>query len=155
MRVGCFLNPLRFYLLTPIAGRQLLALSRRAPVSSHFFSSEAGTPVETAVQTPPKETIQQEPAPRPDKPLDELVQASRAKAPTAEAENWKQLGKQSKQQSEPVIEERQAHLPRFQDALSTGSAAQLKNPTTRKMSSTIRPDHQTSPWSFSSRQART
>lgn len=79
-------------------GRQLLALSRRTPTSGRLFSSEAGTPVETAVQTPPKETIKHETVPQPDNPLHEVVQASSSKAPTAEAETWGKLEKQSEQQ---------------------------------------------------------
>lgn len=52
------------------------------------------------MQTPPKETITQEPVPKPDNPLLDVVQASRSKAPTAEAEAWGKLEKQSEQPSD-------------------------------------------------------
>ncbi|KAJ5736839.1 uncharacterized protein N7483_001964 [Penicillium malachiteum] len=62
--------------------RQLLALSRRAPASSRFFSSEI--PVDTAIQTPTLESIEPlptaTPIPKAQNPLHEVVQASQAPA---------------------------------------------------------------------------
>lgn len=137
-------------------GRQLLALSRRTPISCRFFSSEIKTPVETAVQTPPKETITQEPVPQPDNPLHEVVQASRSKAPTAEAEAWGKLENQSEQPPDKkILSQRSAADLLVQDAISTNSVVPSKNPTTQKTSSTTRPDHQTSPSSSSSPPAHT
>ncbi|CAG8353273.1 unnamed protein product [Penicillium salamii] len=52
--------------------RQLLALSRRAPIPSRFQSTLTETPVET-LQTPPTESITE--AIKPENPLTEMVQA--------------------------------------------------------------------------------
>ncbi|KAJ5367724.1 Ribosomal protein S2 bacteria/mitochondria/plastid [Penicillium brevicompactum] len=59
--------------------RQVLALSRRAPISGRFQSTLAGTPDET-LQSPPAESITE--SIQPDNPLAEMIQAQSQAQPS-------------------------------------------------------------------------
>ncbi|KAJ5328197.1 Ribosomal protein S2 bacteria/mitochondria/plastid [Penicillium brevicompactum] len=59
--------------------RQVLALSRRAPISGRFQSTLAGTPDET-LQSPPAESITE--SIQPDNPLSEMIQAQSQAQPS-------------------------------------------------------------------------